>query len=522
MNILKTQSKKLIIFEIVCILVMICMIGITYSFFTATATNTGEITGSAASMNISLTVTKESPNNTKGLVPQLDEYITSAVVGRNGSCIDDNNNSVCQVYKIEVKNNSAAAISVSGKLELNEGNNPNLKWAEISGLTNPTVLSSKNSYSYKKLKTNVSFNANETKTYYIVVWISETGIAQSDNGSFSGVVTFGDADSLSESKATLTKLRLTSNGTKDSFASAATTNEGVFEAQDDLGTSYYFRGAAENNYVKFAGYYWRIIRINGDGTIRMIYDGTSAHANGESSTDRRMTTKAYNSSYNDNAYVGYMYGSSGASTYAEAHANTNDSTIKDYLDSWYETNIEGTTYEQYVVDAIYCNDRKIDTNAGSLNGYTGYTTLGYGTNKTVYAATARVGYNITNPSPTLLCEQDNDKFTVSSTLGNGDLTYPIGLITADEVAMAGGLIYKDDGSASNSNYYLYMGSYYWTMSPFGFDGSLACSFGVSGSGYLNNDGVYGNFGARGVISLSSSAILYGTGTSTDPFRLTPE
>ena len=80
MNILKTQSKKLIIFEIVCILVMICMIGITYSFFTATATNTGEITGSAASMNISLTVTKESPNNTKGLVPQLDEYITSAVL----------------------------------------------------------------------------------------------------------------------------------------------------------------------------------------------------------------------------------------------------------------------------------------------------------------------------------------------------------------------------------------------------------------------------------------------------------
>ena len=73
-------------------------------------------------------------------------------------------------------------------------------------------------------------------------------------------------------------------GTPD-FSQVATADEGMYKVEDDLGMSYYFRGAVENNYVKFAGYWWRIVRINGNGSIRLIYDGTSAHANGESSTD---------------------------------------------------------------------------------------------------------------------------------------------------------------------------------------------------------------------------------------------
>ena len=101
------KSKWLIIFEIFCILIIIGIIGYTYSFFTATVTDSVTIRGEAASLNLSLTVTKLAPNNTKGLIPQLDDYITSAVIGRNGSCIDDNNNNVCQVYKITLKNNSA-------------------------------------------------------------------------------------------------------------------------------------------------------------------------------------------------------------------------------------------------------------------------------------------------------------------------------------------------------------------------------------------------------------------------------
>ena len=105
------------------------------------------------------------------------------------------------------------------------------------------------------------------------------------------------------------------------------TNGYLCKAKDAYGDSYYYRGNVTNNYVKFADKYWRIVRINGDGTVRVIYDGTSAHANGEASADRQIGTSAFNSSNNDNAYVGYMYGKTGASTYADAHANTNNSTI---------------------------------------------------------------------------------------------------------------------------------------------------------------------------------------------------
>ena len=102
----------------------------------------------------------------------------------------------------------------------------------------------------------------------------------------------------------------------------------VCSAPDDYGTSYYFRGNVTNNYVKFAGYYWRILRINGNGSIRILYDGTVAHQNGESSIDRQIGESAFNENDNDNAYVGYMYGTPGSSTYEDTHANINDSTLK--------------------------------------------------------------------------------------------------------------------------------------------------------------------------------------------------
>ena len=283
---------------------------------------------------------------------------------------------------------------------------------------------------------------------------------------------------------------------------------GIFKTEDDLGTSYYFRGDVTNNYVYFAGFYWRIIRINGDGTIRMIYDGTSAHANGESSTDRYVTTRAFNTSDNDNTYVGYMYGTAGSSTYEATHANTNNSTIKTYLeDTWYANNIKDTTYEQYIADAIYCNDRSLSTASSSYTGI--------GTTSTYYAAYQRL---VNNKAPILTCTQENDRFTIGDSIDNvstnGDLTYPVGLITADEVVLAGG-----KNNTTNYNYYLYTGSWYWTMSPSYFNGSHAVGFSVHNSGSLLSNG-YVNFddGVRPVVSLESTAIRSGTGTTTDPFK----
>ena len=290
------------------------------------------------------------------------------------------------------------------------------------------------------------------------------------------------------------------------------TNGYLCKAKDVYGDSYYYRGNVTNNYVKFADKYWRIVRINGDGTVRVIYDGTSAHANGESSRDRQIGTSAFNSSYNDNAYVGYMYGQTGASTYADAHANTNDSTIKAYIDNWYKTNIVGTANEQYLADNVFCNDRSISTYTTSSN-----TKLGYGTNSTYYrwAYGPWNGTNYGNMKMILTCPQKNDAFTVSDTTnGNGALTYPVGLLSTDEIVLAGGW------SASNSGYYLYSGQYWWASSPGVFNGSNAYVRYVHSSGdadYASD--VNFSYGVRPVFNLKAEVLAQGSGTATDPYRI---
>ena len=302
-------------------------------------------------------------------------------------------------------------------------------------------------------------------------------------------------DTSKSSSEMLTYLGLTANTGTPDFNQVATTDEGVYSAQDDYGTSYYFRGAVTNNYVKFAGYYWRIVRINGDGSIRLIYDGTSAHANGESSTDRQIGTSVFNNNYNDNAYVGYMYGQTGASSYSATHANTNNSAIKTTVDNWYKINIEDKGYSDKVADVIYCNDRSV--NSGN----------GYGTNQTYYNA-----YNRLNKNTIIIYKNKNDSFTVNNTnKSNESLIYPVGLITVDEIAMAG-----EKNNAGNSSYYLYIGQSYWTMSPYYFSGGHSHEWYLDIGGSSYSSVIYSN-GVRPVLSLKSSVELIGSGTQSDPW-----
>ena len=262
---------------------------------------------------------------------------------------------------------------------------------------------------------------------------------------------------------------------------------GIYETTDNLGTAYYYRGDVENNYVSFAGYYWRIIRINGDGSIRIIYDGTNAHANGESSSDRQTGTSAYNSSYNQSYYVGYTW------TSAQRPSSQNSgtaSTIKGVLDTWYSTNISGKGLDDKVVSSPgFCNDR--NTASGS-NWVSSGTTF-------YYAAYGRL---VSAKTPTLECSNTNDIYTTK-----------VGLITADEVSMAGGVY-----GTSNSSYYLYTGQYYWTMSPYYFNSSgRAYVFVVNSSGGLSNWRVAYAYGVRPVLNLSADVTLTGSGTQTDPY-----
>ena len=354
-----------------------------------------------------------------------------------------------------------------------------------------------------------------TSTYDLYIWIDGNNYANPEtmqNQTFKFVLSADATDQEPPALTTLTNLGLSVSDGTPNFNVAATTNEGIFAAEDDLGVSYYFRGAVENNYVKFAGYYWRIIRINGDGTIRMIYDGTSAHANGEESADRQLQDVPFNSNYDDNAYVGYMYGTPGSSTYEATHANINDSTIKTANDAWYKTNIQDKGYGDYVADAIYCSDRQVVSFPEM-----GLTGNGTGTQATAYGFFGRFSLSEegmpTNFTPSLKCAQANDRFTVSTSLGNGDLTYPVGLLTVDEVNMAGAIV------DVNYSYYLYTGDRYWLFSPGDFNSDSADVWFVGDDVVLNAYIVGLSLGLRPVISLKSNIGFSGNGTMNNPFEI---
>ena len=301
-----------------------------------------------------------------------------------------------------------------------------------------------------------------------------------------------------------------------------TSNKNITEAllastEDDYGTSYYFRGAVKNNYVQFANKCWRIVRINGDGSVKLVlHNDNTSNASSPCASSNNSTTAAFarysgssytsvfNSNYNDNAYIGLMYGATGASDYPNTHANTNKSDILKNLETWYTNNL--TSYESKLADTIWCNDKS--TVSGGL---------GYGTNATDYGAYNRLA---STKQPTLKCPNDNNggklsKFTVDDTKnGNGNLTYKIGLLTADEIAFAGSIAYT-----YNRSTYLQENTgttWWWSLSPSYFVGSYAYVWYVV-SGNLRNDNVDRGNGLRPVISLISSTNVTGDGTSENPY-----
>ena len=303
-----------------------------------------------------------------------------------------------------------------------------------------------------------------------------------------------------DKKTTLKDTILANNSVNSgtpNFANTATTDEGVYKTQDDWGDSYYFRGAVNNNWVKFANFYWRIIRINGDGSIRMIYQGTSANTTG---TGTQLQTNAFNSSYNRSEYVGYMY------TSGQQHGNTTDSPIKDVLDSWYSSNLASYA-DKISKEAGFCGDREMAS---------GYSWSSQPSSTIYYAGYGRLVQNSSSVNPTFKCSNSNDLYTTSSSSkGNKKLTNPIGLITADEVIMAGGA-----WNSGNSSYYLYNNANYWTMSPYDFiaSSSRAYVFYVSSDGILSWHRVNSAApGVRPVINLSADVKVTGSGTSSDPF-----
>lgn len=277
----------------------------------------------------------------------------------------------------------------------------------------------------------------------------------------------------------------------------ADTDEGLFLTQDNEGMSYVFRGASRNNYVKFAGAYWRIIRINGDSSIRVIYDGTVGHDIGEESEDRMIGVSAYNDQghipVTDRRSIGFMYGTD--DTAANAYSNLNNSTVKALLEQWYEDNL--LPYADCISkQSGFWNDRQF-------------------TIETTGEWTFKGHDRIEGFLPSLKCDVDDDWFTmVGASAGNKMLKYPIGLITADEIMMAGEI---SDMINRNPKCYLYTGSDCWSMTPDIFDTEArAFTF----RNYIRNQSTNDGYnGIRPVINILPNVEVSGLGTKVNPYEV---
>ena len=336
------------------------------------------------------------------------------------------------------------------------------------------------------------------------------------------------------------------------------TNTGtLYKATEQIGTNpvknvYYFAGDAKNNWVKFGKYqndfsryrgyysttdtsykdystmdectsasiynkncteykyantgddiYWRIIRTNLDGSIKLLYAGTSPDT-----TSGYIGKSAFNTTYNDPMYVGYKYGTSGS--LENNRLNTNDSTMKTYIDNWYKNNL--TAYTKYLSnDAVYCNDRNLKSGETYSNSFD-------------YASWERI---YTNKQPTYNCTNMSDAFSVNNT--SAKLDYPVGLMTIDELSYAGGA-YKAKLTTPYAWYYTnengksITGSEdSWSLSPSFWNSASSGDWRWGGSsepGYLSYNSAALAYAVRPAISLKScTKWASGDGSSSNPYTI---
>ena len=304
------------------------------------------------------------------------------------------------------------------------------------------------------------------------------------------------------------------NGTNDFATPLTITTTGTLftstESITGITTSpkevYYYAGNTTNNWVKFANRYWRIIRTNHDSSIRLLYVGTS-----HDTTDGNIGLSAFNTSHNSPKYVGYKYGED--TSLDTIRNNTTDSTIKTFIDSWYQNNL--TNYTKYLsTSAVYCNDRSEGTgqtySVSADFNFASYYRMDYDTK----GAKANPSYN---------CTDIRDAFSIDNT--NAKLDYPVSLMTADEIAFAGGVA----NQTMNTPYAWFINNSagskvsidWWSLSPSRWvNGGANVWYWYSGNANLSYIYVVITRAVRPAISLKS-CIKYSTGdgTSESPYEI---
>ncbi len=513
---IKKKQKRVMIY--VMIISLICVVGVSYAFFTAGMSSETSTTVRADAGTMKITYDGGANINLAGIYPKDDVWATKTIT------VTGNNTTDAEMYyklTLVVDSNTFKTDDplqyelVSTNTSTNGEIIPNISKKDITG----TSIELGNGHFVK---------ANNAKhTYLLKIYYPKKATSQNANqgAAFSAHVEITSAKApTAPTTPTFAETILANNEIKTPIttpgAAISTADEALLAStEDDYGTSYYFRGAVKNNYVEFANKCWRIVRVGGDGSVKLILhnDNTAGVANPCDSANNSASaafarysgttyTSAFNSSYNDNAYVGFKYGTVGASGYASAHANTNNSTILTNLETWYTNNLK--TYESVIDNSVWCNDKTNVTDTSydpwsiTPNG------LGYAKNVTYYGATQRLvgtSGSAGGTGPSLKCNGELSK-----------ITSKVGLITADELAYAGYAYNKN-----NTTTYLQENAtdtYWWSLSPNYFNGDIAGVWSVGGSnGDFGDSSVDSTYGVRPSISLKSTTNITGEGTSSTPY-----
>ena len=512
---IEKKHKRIMIY--VMIISLICVVGVSYAFFTAGMSSETSTTVRADAGTMKITYDGGNDINLAGIYPKDDVWATKTIT------VTGNNTTDAEMYyKLTlVVDSNTFKTDDPLQYELVSTN------TSTNGEVIPTISKTDLTENSIELGSGKFAKANNAKhTYLLKIYYPKKATSQNANqgAAFSAHVEITSTKAPTVSN--LAKVILANNEVKAPLttpgAAISTADEALLaSAEDDYGTSYYFRGAVTNNYVEFANKCWRIVRVSGDGSVKLILHNDNptgaanpcdAVNNSASAAFARYSGETYKSAFNektdDNAYLGFMYGAAGATDYASIHANTNKSTILTNLETWYNNNI--SDYADKIADTVWCNDKTIvkDTTYNPLSYGGNATGLGFGINKTWYGAAQR-----------LLSTSGSAGGTGPSLKCNGDLSKinsKVGLITADELAFAGYAY-----GLENSTTYLQENAtdtYWCSLSPGLFNGSYALVWYIIGSsGDFAHVYVFYTSGVRPSISLKSTTNVTGNGTSEDPY-----
>ena len=559
------KKQKIILSIIILALVLLCG-GLTYAYFTsATSSESGSsIVAKGGTMNV-VYDNKSANISVSNIYPRKEAWVT-----KKFQVIGNNTTDLLMFYKIKmVVDNNDFGLDLS--YSLGSESNPSANGM----LVFPTTNFSKAKIGEHELTLGSGYfekGTDSVHNYTLYIYLepkdADQNYAQEANFAAHLVI---EIDGTSTEKVPNNWDNAGSNtlldGIKKNYEEydwAGASNpviggsyyaeKNMFLTPDDYGISYYYRGVVENNYVVFANMCWRIVRVTGDGSIKLtLYNTDSSDCTAVygdlpytlgsrafAKINGSIATTKFNEYSDDNAYIGLMYGTPKSNTYAATHANTNKSSLLQTLELWYETNL--LDYGDKLADVIWCNDKSTVTNEKS-NNYSvadgkiiktseDFNGLGYNQNMTIYKSLKR-GIGLDNvdaniytygSGPSLICPNDNNggklsKFTVEDTKnGNGDLDYKIGLLTIDEMIFAG---YNNDQSQKTS--YIRgnaTSAHYWLLSPALYDESGAYILGIYGysKSVLKNKKVNETAPFRPAIALKSdTTISGGDGTAANPF-----